>query len=91
MAQNGTFNLFFLGLGWPWVGEFRRFHNGTYMFCNPTEFGTSTLQTPYSYRKKKKKEMLPTIQQRTQVDGSHEYPAVVVLVPFNSDSLYTLF
>ena len=22
MAQNATFNLFFLGLGWPWVGEF---------------------------------------------------------------------
>ena len=25
MAQNATFNLFFLGLGWPWVGEFDGF------------------------------------------------------------------
>ena len=22
VAQNATINLFFLGLGWPWVGEF---------------------------------------------------------------------
>ena len=22
VAQNATFNLIFLGLGWPWVGEF---------------------------------------------------------------------
>ena len=25
VALNATFNLFFLGLGWPWVGEFDGF------------------------------------------------------------------
>ena len=32
--------------------------------------------------------MLPTIHQRTQLDDSYEYPAVLVLVP--SDSYYTI-
>ena len=27
VAQMQLFNLFFLGLGWPWVGGVRRFHN----------------------------------------------------------------
>ena len=42
-GQIATFDLiFFLGLGWPWVGEFRRFHYNIYsMFSNPTEFGKS--------------------------------------------------
>ena len=36
-----TFNLFFLGLGWPWVWGVGRFHNNIGMFFNPTEFGKS--------------------------------------------------
>ena len=40
VALNATFNLFFLGLGWPWVGEFDDF-TITCMFPNPTEFGIS--------------------------------------------------
>ena len=34
-GPNATFNLFFPGLGWPWIGEFVGF---TIMFiCFPTE------------------------------------------------------
>ena len=38
---------FFLGLGWPWVGEFVGFIIifTSFMFSNPTELGNS--QTPY--------------------------------------------
>ena len=36
---NATFNLIFLGLGWPWVGKFVGFIIILYMFSNPTEFG----------------------------------------------------
>ena len=39
------FNLFFLGSGWPWFGEFDGFINNVRMFPNPTEFGI--LQTPH--------------------------------------------
>ena len=41
-----TFDLIFLGFGWPWVGEFVGFiiMFTWYMFSNPTEFGIS--QTP---------------------------------------------
>ena len=39
---------FCLGLGWPWVGEFRRFRNGRYMFSNPTGLGKP--HTPYCLR-----------------------------------------
>ena len=39
-----TFNLVFLGLGWPWVGEFVGFVRIFTCFSNPTEFGKS--QTP---------------------------------------------
>ena len=35
-GPNANFNLFFLGLGWPWVGEFVGFHNDNYVFSNPT-------------------------------------------------------
>ena len=35
-----TFNLIFLGLGWPWVGEFVGFVV-IFMFLNPTELGKS--------------------------------------------------
>ena len=45
MAPNATFDLIFLGLGWPWVGEFVGFIIIFHMLCKPTEFGTS--QTPY--------------------------------------------
>ena len=32
-GPNATFlNLFFLGLGWPWVGEFVGFHNNIYYY-----------------------------------------------------------
>ena len=41
-GPNATFDLFFLGLGWPWVGEFDGFIIiFIYMFPNPTEFGIS--------------------------------------------------
>ena len=35
----GTFFdlFFFLGLGWPWVGGVRQFHDNIFMFSNPTE------------------------------------------------------
>ena len=35
-GPNATFNLVFLGLGWPWVGEFDGF-----IIMFPTEFGKS--------------------------------------------------
>ena len=36
VAQNATFNLFFLGLGSPWVGElFVGFKSNIYMLSNP--------------------------------------------------------
>ena len=47
-GPNATFNLIFLGLGWPWVGEFVGFiifRSNIYMFSDPTKFGES--QTPY--------------------------------------------
>ena len=44
-GPNATFNLFFLGLGWPWVGEFVGFMIIFNMLFNPTEFGRT--QTPY--------------------------------------------
>ena len=40
-GPNATFNLIFLGLGWPWVGEFVGFTNNIHVFSNPTEFGKS--------------------------------------------------
>ena len=46
-GPNAMFNPIFLGLGWPWVGEFVGFMiicTSKYMFCNPTEAGKS--QTP---------------------------------------------
>ena len=36
-----SFNLFFLGLGRPWVGEFVGFHTEVYLFSNLTEHGKS--------------------------------------------------
>ena len=46
VAQTPRLNLFFfLGLGWPWVGEFVGFIKIVIMFFNPTEFGVS--QGPY--------------------------------------------
>ena len=39
-SPNATFNLFFLGLGWPWVGEFVGFITIFYMLSDPTEFST---------------------------------------------------
>ena len=44
MARMPLFNLTFLGLGWPWVGEFVGFINNIYVFSNPTLLGRS--QTP---------------------------------------------
>ena len=38
VSQNAPLNLFFLGLGWHWVGAVRRFHDNMYTFFNPTEF-----------------------------------------------------
>ena len=49
MEKNGpiaTFDLFFLRVGLALGWGVRRFHDNTYMFSNPTEFGES--QTPYS-------------------------------------------
>ena len=48
MTQNATFNLFFLGLGWHWVGEFVGFILifSWYMFSNPTEFGKQIAKHP---------------------------------------------
>ena len=41
-GPNATFNLIFLGLGGPWVGEFVGFIIfAWYMFPNPTEFRVS--------------------------------------------------
>ena len=40
MSPNATFYLFFIGLGWPWVGELERFHNNIQIASNPTEFAT---------------------------------------------------
>ena len=37
---NATFNLIFLWLGWPWVGEFVGFIIIFACFSNSTEFGT---------------------------------------------------
>ena len=47
-GPNATFNLFFVGFGWPWVGGFVGFIMifTSYMFSNPTYFGK--LQAPYS-------------------------------------------
>ena len=46
-GPNAKFNLIFLGLGWPWVGEFVGFI--VIFICFPTqEFGVS--QTPYCYK-----------------------------------------
>ena len=48
MGKSGpiaTFNLFFLRLHWPWVGEFVGFIKNIYMFPNPTDFDKS--QSPY--------------------------------------------
>ena len=39
-GPNATFNLIFLGLGWPWGWGARRFHDNVYIFSNPTELGT---------------------------------------------------
>ena len=44
-GPNATFDLFFLGLGWPRVWGVRRFHTNIYMSSNPTGFGKS--QRPY--------------------------------------------
>ena len=48
VAQNATFNLIFLGFGWPWVGEFIGFMViSICMFSNPILFGKSqTLYCP---------------------------------------------
>ena len=35
----------YLGLGWPWVGDFVGFHE-IYMSSNPAEFGVRVSQTP---------------------------------------------
>ena len=43
-GPNATLKLFFLGLGWPWVGEFVGFvimFTSKYVFSNPTELGKS--------------------------------------------------
>ena len=47
-GPNATLNLFFLGLGWRWVGESVGFIL-LFMFFNPTEFGES--QKPYLFDK----------------------------------------
>ena len=79
-------------LGWVGLGLVSSVGFIMVLTCFATQQNLVLLRCKHPTRtEKKKKEMLPTIQQRTQVDGSHEYPAVVVLVPFNSDSLYTLF
>ena len=44
-GPNAAFTLIFLGLGWPWVGEFVGFMIIFNMLFNPTEFGRT--QTPY--------------------------------------------
>ena len=43
MAQNAIFNLFFLGLGWPWVGELDGFIIFT---CFPTQQNSGNRKTP---------------------------------------------
>ena len=35
-GPNATFNLFLLGLGWPWVGKLVGFTNNIHVFSNPT-------------------------------------------------------
>ena len=44
-SPNATFNLFFLGLGWPWVGEFVGFIMR--FTCFPTQQNWVKSQTPY--------------------------------------------
>ena len=45
-GPNATFNLVFLGLGWPWVGEIRRF--GKIIFpCFPTQQNLVNRKYPY--------------------------------------------
>ena len=59
-GPNATFNLMFLGLGWPWVGEFvGLMYSNIYIFSNPTELGKS--QTPINHCTPK----LPTINHCT--------------------------
>ena len=50
VAQLPPYNLVFLGLGWPWVGEFVGFMIicTRYMFSSPTEFGIAN--TPFTYK-----------------------------------------
>ena len=43
-GPNATFNLFFLRLGWPWVGEFVGFI--TIFICVPTQHKFGISQTP---------------------------------------------
>ena len=47
-GPNATFNLIFLGLGWPWVGEFDGFITIT-SICFPTQQNLvpGISQTPY--------------------------------------------
>ena len=40
-GPNATFSLIFLGLGWPWVGDFVGFITILNVFSNPTELGKS--------------------------------------------------
>ena len=51
-GPRATFNPVFLGLGWPWVGEFVGFIIIFYLFSNPTEFRTSenTIKHTTSYK-----------------------------------------
>ena len=67
-GPNATFfNLIFLGLGWPWVGECRRFHNTNFMFSDPTEFGES--QAPYQWLMLTNKRALYSRLERQRVSG----------------------
>ena len=48
------FNLIFIGLSWPWIGEFIGFNNIIYFWClfsNRTECGKSQISYWYSVRK----------------------------------------
>ena len=44
-GPNATVNLFFLGLSWPWVGEFVGF---IIFICFPTQQNFGKSQTPYA-------------------------------------------
>ena len=48
MAPNATFHLIFLGLGWPWVGEFVGFILVVIFTCFPTQHNLVNRKHPFA-------------------------------------------